>query len=286
VHPEVVAIASCRESPDAEADRLYPDADAPLLVRALAAVGLEGRPVAWDDPTVDWSSFHTVVVRSTWDSVDRPTEFLAWCAGVPRLQNPPDAIAWNLDKRYLVELERAGIPTIPTTWLAPGDAFATPDVDFVVKPAVSAGARGTAHHPGGDRRAEEHVRALHDAGQTVLVQPHVEAFATVGEVKQVFIGGEPSHAIRSTPVLTRGAAVSERPWERLPAPELTSPSPAEAELARDTLDVIGRDLLYARVDSVDGMVVEVELIDPSLSLLLAPDAAARLAAAIRDLPRV
>ena len=77
----------------------------------------------WDDAGADWAAYDLVVVRSTWDSVDRPTAFLAWVdavAKVTRIENPAAALAWNLDKRYLVDLERAGLPVVPTTWGGPG----------------------------------------------------------------------------------------------------------------------------------------------------------------------
>ena len=50
-------------------------------------------------------------------------EFLAWvdglaAAGVP-VVNAPAHLRWNLDKRYLRDLEAAGVPTVPTSWVEP-----------------------------------------------------------------------------------------------------------------------------------------------------------------------
>src|SRR5690606_21134128 len=75
-----VALATCAVLP-----RLDPD-DAPL-VGALAARGIEASPVVWDDASVDWSGFDTVIVRSTWDCTARRDEFVAWAQRVPRLVN-------------------------------------------------------------------------------------------------------------------------------------------------------------------------------------------------------
>jgi hypothetical protein len=63
------------------------------------------------------------VVRSCWDYVPRRAEFLAWAQRVPRLANPAEVLAWNTDKRYLRELAAAGVPVVPTTWVAPGRAW-------------------------------------------------------------------------------------------------------------------------------------------------------------------
>lgn len=91
------------------------DADDAGLVPALRARGLHARWLSWDDPeTLDAD---LVILRTT---ADRGDEFLGWTRRVRHLLNPPDAIAWNLDERYLRDLEDAGVPT-----LAGGAAEAT-----------------------------------------------------------------------------------------------------------------------------------------------------------------
>ena len=42
------------------------DTDLPLLIAELP----EARIVTWDDPTVEWSAFGAVVIRSTWDYLE------------------------------------------------------------------------------------------------------------------------------------------------------------------------------------------------------------------------
>ena len=87
------------------------DVDAALLTDACTAAGLDARPAVWDDPAVDWAAADLVLVRSTWDYVQRLDEFLAWAdqvAAVTRLANSPAVLRWNTDKRYLGDLERGG----------------------------------------------------------------------------------------------------------------------------------------------------------------------------------
>ena len=59
--------------------------------------------------------------------------------GTTRLLNSAAVLRWNTDKRYLGELEGAGIPIVPTQFLAPGDGprHRFEDVEHVVKPVVS-----------------------------------------------------------------------------------------------------------------------------------------------------
>jgi hypothetical protein len=70
---------------------LHHDTDMPLLVDALGRVGVNADVQPWD-ADIDWSAYDGVVIRSTWDYVERLDEFLAWAAAVPRLANPAPMI--------------------------------------------------------------------------------------------------------------------------------------------------------------------------------------------------
>lgn len=267
------------------------DDDEGIALAALARAGVAVEVVDWDDPAVDWAAFDRVVPRSTWDYADRLPEFLAWLTRVDALTelvNPLPAIRWSLDKRYLGELEASGVPVTPTRFVPPGTVPDFPPGRFVVKPAVGAGSRGTSTY-GPDLHAEaaEHVAALHRTGQVVLVQPFVASVATDGEWPLVFLAGRFSHAASKRVAVPEAGLV-----EDLFAAEQNTghvAGPEQVEVARAALDVVtGRfgPLPYARVDLVradDGtsLVLEVELVEPSLFLTVAdPGAADRLAAAL------
>jgi glutathione synthase/RimK-type ligase-like ATP-grasp enzyme len=239
--------------------------------------------VIWDDPAVDWAAHDLVVVRSTWDSVDRPEAFLAWVDSVPAIANPAPMLRWNLDKRHLRDLP---VPAVPTAWVAPGDGWAPPGGDFVVKPMVSAGGRETARYqPHEEAVARAHVARLHAGGHTAMVQAYVPEVDDPGELKVVFVDGELSHAVRVRPLLARGRGVEARPWERDVGPALAEVGPEELAAAERTIAYVterfGEVPLYARVDLAGGVVMELELVEPFLFLGLHPPAADRLAAAIR-----
>lgn len=269
-----VALASCRAFPD-----LYDD-DAPL-VPALDAQGVEAVVEVWDDPGVDWAAYDLVVVRSTWDYVPRRQEYLAWARRVPAIANPVDVLEWSTDKSYLRALAAAGVPVVPTTWVRPGDAYAVPDVEHVVKPVVSANAADTARYAAGDD-SSDHVARLLAAGRDVMVQPYVASVDVQGETAVVLVDGHLSHAARKAPVLVpelgdpEDVAITPR-----------TPSAPELALARQALAAVPFDapLLYARVDLVAGpdgapLVIELELAEPSLFLATADGAVERLAAAV------
>ena len=134
--------------------------------------------------------------------------------------------------------------------------------------------------------AAAHVAALAARGRQAMVQPYLELVTSQGETAVIVLGGVPSHAIAKGAMLE----VDELDRSGLYRAERISArvaSPAELEVAERAL-VAAReatdhpeDFLYARVDllpSAEGpLVVELELIEPSLFLSRAPGAAGRLA---------
>jgi hypothetical protein len=285
-----IAIATCEQLPDG-------DADDQLLVRALAELGLRASLLPWTGPGIDWAGFDATVIRSTWDYADRRPEFLAWAAAVPRLHNPAPVVTANSDKRYLAGLIEAGLPVVPTGFCEPGEPARLPDRgEYVLKPSIGAGSRGAgrfeAGHPASEAAAGEHLRSLHEAGRTVLVQPYLAGVDVAGETAVIFIDGRYSHAVRKDAMLAPGRSHPVHFGELYVAESIaaTEPSGAELELARAVLTQLSagldRPLLYARIDllpSPDGPVlIEAELTEPSLFLAHHEWAATALASAISD----
>jgi hypothetical protein len=209
-------------------------------------------------------------------------------------------VDWNSDKRYLGDLVTAGLPVIPTTYVAPGEAPPELVGTVVVKPAVSAGGRDSGRFgPGSHSAAAELIRAIGASGRTAMVQPFQDSVETTGEAALVYFGGELSHTLRKGPVLPPDLVAPL--VEGLPGlsaaaamfdPDLVRAAPAadrELELGaavmRYLADRFGGPPLYARVDAVRGAaddprIMEVELIEPNFYFELAPGAAERLAEAI------
>jgi O-ureido-D-serine cyclo-ligase len=275
-------------------DALTLDEDLPLLARAVEAAGARASTPVWDDTTVDWHRYDLAVLRSTWDYCERIGEFLDWaqrCAAQTRLLNAPGLVRWNVDKHYLVDLSRQGVPVVPSRYVEPREDPAravsefldrNPPVlhagcidrfhQFVVKPSIGAGSRDAARYRHADReRALAHVARLNGAGRSVLLQPYLERVDDGGETAMIFLGGQWSHAIRKGPLLKLGAGL----LAGLSAPEeITSRTPdaAEAAVAAAAHAAIpGAVPPYARVDLVRDnhgapVVLELELCEPSLYL--------------------
>ena len=275
-----VALVSCTELP-------RPDGDLPLLARAFAERGAHAEVVAWEDPAVRWESFDAALVRSTWNYVGRYREFHAWidrADRATRLMNPRGALLWNLHKRYLAELAAAGIAVVPTELVLHGTepdwaALFARFGDLVVKPAVSAGSFATIRVRAGDIATARAHRAAH-LERDLLVQPLLASVVAHGETNLVHLGGRFSHAIHKG---ARWDGDSEQ------SRGLVDAAPDELALARSVLARVDSHgfgpLAYARVDTARGadgapLLMELEIVEPSLFLPVAPDGAGLLAEAV------
>jgi glutathione synthase/RimK-type ligase-like ATP-grasp enzyme len=277
-----VALATCRDLAELDLDSVQ-------LVSALKKAGIAAEAVIWDDPSAAWPTFDLVVLRSTWDYPRKIHSFLRWIDGLPKVLNPAPVVRWNADKRYLGDLAAAGLPVVPTTFARPGHEFQFPPGPFVVKPAVGAGCKNTARYEmGQEELARQHIYRLNQSGTTAMIQPYLKDVEQVGETGLVFIGGRYSHAFRKGPMLG-GDPRKENSLYFEEDIQQRQASSQEQSLAEQVLRAVpgGLDrLAYGRVDllpTADGSVVlEVELIEPSLFLDFAPGSAERLARLIFD----
>lgn len=263
------------------------DEDHAPLARAFEALGHTAAAPEWEDPAVDWGAFGVVLLRSTWNYTEDLPQFLRWAgsvAAVTRLFNPIPTLRWSLDKRYLLDLKRAGVPIVPSAITAPGEAWAPPGTDeFVIKPSVGAGSRGARRFLASELEdARHHAAKLNADGYHALTQPYLHSVDDYGETALMIFEGEFSHAIRKGPLLARGAGdvaglfAKETIDPRVPGSD-------ELDVARRALATIpGGAPLYARVDLIrdpagQPCVLELELAEPSLFFNYAPGSAERFA---------
>jgi hypothetical protein len=287
-----IAIATCASLPPQFDD------DRRLLL-ALTARAADARHAIWDDPSVRWDAFDRVVIRTTWDYPHKHAEFLRWADAIgDRLENPPRLVRWNSDKRHVADLIDAGVPTVPTRFVGPGDAVPELNGEIVVKPAVSVGGRLTGRFGPATHEEARRLIALHHAvGRHSLVQPYLRSVGSRGETALVFIGGDFHHAAHKRAVLAPDEIAPMADDAIGGAKVMYGSDIVRPGVADDAeIEVGGRAIaylrerfdvapLYARVDVVrdehgDPLVLELEAIEPNLFLGFADGAADRLAAAI------
>jgi hypothetical protein len=269
------------------------------LASALRDLDASAEVIPWDSADARWGEFDLVVIRSTWDYPRRREEFVRWAETVgDHLHNTAELIRWNSDKRYLADLERAGIRVVPTEYVPPGTEPDLPGGEVVVKPTVSAGARDTgrfSREESGAARAL--VATIHEAGKTAMVQPYNPTVDSIGETAVVMIDGRFSHALRKNMVLRPGEVAPVRDDSLGAAEAMYDPGlvalgaatvkelEAAEEVARELERRFGEVPLYVRVDLVTGAdgepeLIEIEGVEPNLYHDLAPGSEKAFARAI------
>lgn len=249
-------------------------------VDLLKPHGLEIVPVAWTDARpvrpawaqLAWG-YHLQPAR--WDAL-----LAAWPDEVP-LVNRPQLLRWNSDKRYLEDLESAGVAVVPTRFVGLADAQALADAraafgtdELVVKPRISASAASTSRVGPGDDAPR-----LADA----MIQPFVASVQDQGELSIFFFGGERAHAVRK--VAAPGDFRVQREYGGAFTP--AEPEADQLAVAQAAIAAAPEPPLYARVDVVrdaagQPRLMELELVEPDLYLDLAPDRGAGFAARLAE----
>lgn len=285
------------------------------LCAALRRRGAMCRPVDWADAEVDWSGFDLAVLRSPWDYSQRPREFDGWLerAGAQtRILNEPDLVRWNIDKRYLRELEEAGIAVVPTSYhddeqslaralgtaadSAQEESERRPDggkgaePHVVLKPTVGAGAQLAGLLRPGDPAALALGRSILAEDRTVILQPEIPELTAGREKALYMVDGQFTHAVAKGALLARGGGLRGGSYRETPAQ--VAASAAERVFAERVLSAITEVTglaapLYARIDLVETaaqglLLLEAELFEPLFNLRLVPEVAEVFADAILD----
>lgn len=288
----IAYLASKLNLPDS--NRRRPDAyrheeDFRALANACGDKELALVPMDWDQPIETFSEFSTALVRSTWDYVDRPVQFLETIEDLSRagilVFNTPDLIRWNISKTYLKSLSASGIPIVPTIWK---DSPSADDLDrafdtfqsdrIVLKRQIGASAEGQRLF-----WLREPVQAGPLLDCPGMLQPFMVNTVIEGEYSFLFVDGEFSHL-----VLKRAREGDYRVQRRYGGSEnALAPTRLDLDKARSVLDCLpGGPPLVARIDMVrdhEGMLVvmEAELIDPYLFPFYAPNLGELFASALK-----
>ena len=168
-----VALATCADSPG-----LIEDDE--ILARAFEYLDVPCEPAVWSDPHVAWASYDAVVVRSCGQSRADQREFLRWTDRLESLRvpvfNPPRLIRWNINKQYLFDLEKRGIPIAPPEAVESGRPAGAAELSLVFVDGTFTHGVANPHAPG-----RLHVDLRH----TGCVQPCVIPWALVSATTYV-----------------------------------------------------------------------------------------------------
>jgi len=265
--------------------------DADLAIPPMQALGWEIDTVPWRAAGVDWDRYDAVYIGTPWDYPQDVAHFISVLGEIDTsravLVNDLGLVRWGIPKTYLRDLEARGADIVPSLWrerLAPGgitvffDALSSDQI--VIKPVVSTNATDTFLLDLDDAVNHEPELLRTFAGREFVVQPFIENIRTEGEFSLFYFSGTYSHAIRKTP-RQRDFRVQEEHGASIVAVE---PEASLLECADGILRLVEPLPVYARCDLVRGpdgrfLLMELELIEPSMYLRMHPDAPARFASA-------
>lgn len=266
-------------------DREHPGltADDKIFRAALEARHCSVEPAQWADPA---AGFDIAVIRSCWDYQESPGAFVKaleiWSSHC-RVVNPVDTVRWNIDKRYLLRLQSAGVKIPPTVVVAADSRFGLEEVlgelgieRAVVKPAI--GASGIDTWLTGSAAD----RTLWEAGarEDRLVQQFLPEIVSAGELSLIHFSSGYSHAVVKQPASGEFRVQVEHGGSAMRA----EPPASVVAASEQVLQALEGEWSSARVDGVvvDGefVLMELELIEPDLFFRANPTAADRLAAVV------
>jgi glutathione synthase/RimK-type ligase-like ATP-grasp enzyme len=262
-----------------------------LSFDAMADAGWQVECVPWRNPSHDWSQYDAVYICTPWDYPDDPALFMrtleAIEASPAHLINPISLARWSLAKTYLRDLAERGGAVVPSLWFDHFDGgqlagwFDQLDSKrIIVKPEV--GTNSQHQVVLSSPVTDEDLISLQVTYQDrpFFVQPFIDNVQSEGEYSLFFFDGVYSHAILKTPEQGDFRSQEEHGAEVRSADATAE----QIDAAEKLLSLVEPQPTYVRVDLVrddndNYLLMELELIEPSLYLRTDSDSSARFARA-------
>ena len=143
-----IAILTCDEMPE-----MLPYDH--IIIKKLNDAGILTEVFYWHDLVDDiykLEEFDLVLLRTIWDYYKKVEEFMVFLEQLDNLDvkvlNPIDIVRWNMDKKYLIQLQDEGFDIIPTIFSFNNEDVFDKALDLgwekmILKPMISAGSYHT-----------------------------------------------------------------------------------------------------------------------------------------------
>jgi hypothetical protein len=266
--------------------------DAHLGFPPMQALGWQIEAVPWRTSDGNWDQFDAVYIGTPWDYPEDPDQFLSVLESIDKsnaiLINDLELVRWSLSKTYLRDLEAKGAAIVPSLWyddMTPRvleQAFDKHATDrIIVKPIVSTNATHTFLLTQEQAIHKQHELRTIFRNRPFVVQPFIDNIQCEGEFSLFYFNREFSHATRKVPKKEDFRVQEEYGAEVLSI----VPEPALLETGAKIIQLVDPTPAYARADFVRGpdrrfLVMELEMIEPSMYLRMDSNAPQRFAAAI------
>lgn len=247
-----------------------------LLIGPMQEYGWDVSFIPWDKHNQNWNNFDLVIVRSTWNYQNHLNDFLDVLRVIdqskPLLLNPLPLIEWNINKTYLEDLKKNGIPIIPSLFYENFEidevwnSFNTFDSEkIIIKPMVGANADRIMLLNKSDtiEKLKKTLDTYKD--RPFILQPFINSIKKDGEVSLIFFNNEFSHALSKVPKIG-DFRVQEEHGGTLKL--LNNLDKKIINLCEKILHTLPYYCFYARIDLVidkgHPLLMEIEVIEPSL----------------------
>lgn len=264
-----------------------------LLLDGLEKLNLKTIKKDWNDHNFNWSSTKSAIFRSTWDYFDQFSNFRNWLDIVKDqcfLINPYKQINWNLDKHYLLDLQKKDLPIVESVFVSKKSQLDLETIsksknwkNIVVKPTISGAARHTYHLKNNEIKKFQNKWLSLTNNEDFMVQEFQKNILSSGEIAVMLFGGKYSHS-----VLKKAKKGDFRVQDDFGGSvEIINPSLEIIDLAEKTVKSLKTMPLYARVDIIldngnNPVISELELIEPELWFRFKEESAYKLAEIVKD----
>lgn len=247
-----------------------------LLIPTMKEAGWTVEEISWRNEKIDWNKFDAVIVRSTWDYQNDPEKFIEVLETInnssAHLENNLELMRWNMNKKYLYDLEQKNVRIVKTIWEKSFDEnklesyFLLLNSDeIIIKPNISANADNTFRISQNDLASYTEILKRIFMQKEFMVQPFMKNIVAEGEYSLFFFNGQYSHCILKKPK-EKDFRVQEEHGGTIVS---VVPSHNQISICKNIIMQLTEVPLYARIDLVRAEdnnfeLMELELIEPSL----------------------
>lgn len=186
---------------------LYPSLS--LVIPELQSRGFFVEVLSWEDASIDWSARKCLFIPHVWGYTKKAVAFYEWLEKIKFLKipliNSIEFVEWDINKNYLDDLQKEGIPVIPTMIIQKESTISFDEIlrraynlwntnNIIAKGLCDAGGNGYKRYVSDQEEdMKKHIEILKNEYNGAVVQPFWPEITEKGELSFVFIGNALSH---------------------------------------------------------------------------------------------
>jgi len=234
-----------------------------------------------EDNAHQLAAYDLVVMRTCWNYYKNIPEFLKFLDLLEQsganMYNPVNLIKWNIDKKYLLELQSEGFGIIPTLFVFDDEegtfekAVAKGWKQIVLKPMISAGSYNTFVIDADDAERFMELKNKYFINRPYLLQEFLPEIA-LGEVSTLHFADGYGYSVTKVPK----AGDYRVQFQSGGVYHIEEVNPEIEKISARISEKLGHSTLYRRLDGIwrndRFLIMELELIEPDLYLNLSSEA--------------